>query len=170
MKSARSTNASSSSNSIFIARARSSDTNGSNATMRIPNAAARCATSFPIRPSPTTPSVLSNSSTPSHLLRSQRPCVSAACACGTLRATANNMAMVCSAADTMFDSGALATMTPRRVADSTSTLSNPTPARPTTMSESAAARSASSTCVAERTIRACAPLMTECSCSGDKPV
>jgi NAD(P)-dependent dehydrogenase (short-subunit alcohol dehydrogenase family) len=79
-------------------------------------------------------------------------------------------AMVCSAADTMFDSGALATMTPRRVADSTSTLSNPTPARPTTMSESAAARSASSTCVAERTMSACAPLMAECSCSGDKPV
>ena len=170
MKSERSTKVSRSNISMFIARARSSDTNGSNATMRIPKAAARCATSFPIRPKPTTPKVLSNSSTPSHLLRSQRPSFKALCACGTLRATASNIAMVCSAADTMFDSGAFATITPRRVADSTSTLSRPTPARPTTMRESAAAINASSTWVADRTMRAWAPLMAEWSCSGDNPV
>ena len=35
---------------------------------------ARSATSLPMRPRPTMPSVLSASSTPSHLLRSQRPC------------------------------------------------------------------------------------------------
>jgi hypothetical protein len=40
--------------------------------MRIPNAIARWATSFPMRPRPTTPRVLSASSTPVHRLRSQR--------------------------------------------------------------------------------------------------
>ena len=78
MKSDFATRSSNGNNSIFKARARSSDTNGSNATMRIPNAAARCATNLPMRPRPTTPSVLSKSSTPSHLLRSQRPCTNAA--------------------------------------------------------------------------------------------
>ena len=38
--------------------------------------------------------------------------------------------MVCSAADTMLEVGALHTMMPRSVAASTSTLSTPTPARP----------------------------------------
>ena len=55
---------------------------------------------------------------------------SAACACGMLRASASISAMVCSAAATMFDCGALATTMPRLVAASTSTLSTPTPARP----------------------------------------
>ena len=41
-----------------ISFARSFETYGSNAIMRMPNAAARCATSAPTRPSPTTPSVL----------------------------------------------------------------------------------------------------------------
>ena len=40
--------------------------------------------------------------------------------------------MVCSAADTTLDCGALTTITPRRVAAATSTLSRPIPARPTT--------------------------------------
>ena len=60
------------------------------------------------------------------------PRVSAACACGTLRASASSSAMVCSAAVITFDCGALATMIPRLVAASTSTLSTPTPARPIT--------------------------------------
>ncbi len=38
--------------------------------------------------------------------------------------------MVCSAADSTLDCGAFTTMTPRRVAASTSTLSRPMPARP----------------------------------------
>ncbi len=158
-----------STSSMFIARARSAETNGSNAMMRIPKAAARWATSFPIRPRPAMPSVLSSNSTPSHRLRSHRPCTSAACACGTLRATANSIAIVCSAADTMFDSGALATMTPRLVAASTSTLSRPTPARPTTTKSEPASSSASSTCVAERTMSALAPAMASRSSSGDSP-
>ncbi len=51
------------------------------------------------------PSVLSASSTPSHRLRSQRPATSAAWAWGTLRAWASSSAIVCSAAETMFDCG-----------------------------------------------------------------
>ena len=42
--------------------------------------------------------------------------VSVACACGMLRASASISATVCSAAATMFDCGALATMMPRLVA------------------------------------------------------
>ena len=66
-----------------------------------------------MRPSPTMPSVLSASSTPSHLLRSQRPATSAEWAWGTLRAWASSSAIVCSAADTMLLCGALTTITPR---------------------------------------------------------
>ena len=59
------------------------------------------------------PRVLSASSTPSHFERSQRPATSAAWAWGTLRAWASSIAIVCSAADRMFDCGALTTITPR---------------------------------------------------------
>ena len=44
-----------------------------------------------------------------------RPCRSAL-ACGTLRACASSSAIVCSAAERMFDCGAFTTITPRRVA------------------------------------------------------
>src|SRR5690348_2133293 len=49
-----------------------------------------------------------------------------------LRKRARARASVCSAAATEFDSGALATMIPRRVAAGMSTLSTPVPARPIT--------------------------------------
>ncbi len=62
------------------------------------------------------------------------------------RAWASRRATACSTADKMFDSGALTTMTPRRVAASISTLSMPTPARPTTTRS----RPASSTCAVTR--------------------
>ena len=58
-------------------------------------------------------------------------------ACGMLRACASSSAIVCSAADSTFDCGALTTITPRRVAAATSTLSRPMPARPTTTRSSA---------------------------------
>ena len=83
-----------------------------------------------MRPKPKIPSVLSMSSTPENFGRSQRPAVSEAWACGTLRASASSSAIVCSAAVTTFDWGALATTMPRLVAAATSTLSTPTPARP----------------------------------------
>ena len=57
---------------------------------------------------------------------------------------------MCSAAETMFDSGAFATTMPRRVAASTSTLSTPTPARPITFRFVATAISSAVSFVAER--------------------
>ena len=57
---------------------------------------------------------------------------------------------MCSAAETTVDSGALATTMPRRVAASTSTLSTPTPARPTTFRRAARSRSGAVSFVAER--------------------
>ena len=65
--------------------------------------------------------------------------------------------MACSATERMFDVGALTTMTPRSVAASTSTLSSPTPARPTTASDVPAASTSAVTCVAERMMSARAP-------------
>ena len=85
-----------------------------------------------MRPKPRMPSVFSYSSTPENFERSHLPLVSDACAWGMLRASASSSAIVCSAAVTTFDSGALATTIPRRVAAATSTLSTPTPARPIT--------------------------------------
>ncbi len=131
-KSARATSSSRLTASTPISRARSSEMYGSYAMTRIAKPAARSATNLPIRPRPTIPRVFSASSTPSHLLRSHRPATNAACACGTLRAIDNNKAIVCSAAEMMLEVGAFTTMTPRFVAASTSTLSSPTPARPTT--------------------------------------
>ena len=91
------------------------------------------------------------SSVPVKFLRSQRPAVRAPWAWGMLRASASSSAIVCSAAVTMFERGALATMMPRFVAAATSMLSMPTPARATTRSFGAAAMRSASTCVAERT-------------------
>jgi hypothetical protein len=62
--------------------------------------------------------------------------------------------MACSAAETMLDWGALTTMTPRRVAASTSTLSRPMPARPTTTRSVPASSTPAVTWVAERMMRA----------------
>ena len=72
-----------------------------------------------------------------------------------LRACASINAIACSATDRMFDVGALTTITPRSVAAVTSTLSSPTPARPTTWSDEPAASTSAVTCVAERMISAC---------------
>ncbi len=107
-----------------------------------------------MRPKPRMASVLSASSTPAKRLRSQRPCTSAAWASGMRRASASMSATACSAAESMFDCGALQTRMPRAVAASTSTLSTPVPARPTTRRRSAAAISSASTFVAERTTSA----------------
>ena len=62
--------------------------------------------------------------------------------------------MVCSAAESTLDCGALTTITPRRVAAATSTLSSPMPARPTTTRSVPASSTAAVTWVAERMIRA----------------
>ena len=61
---------------------------------------------------------------------------------------------MCSAAETMFDDGAFTTITPRRVAASTSTLSSPIPARATTLRLSPASITADVTWVCDRTTSA----------------
>ena len=71
-----------------------------------------------------------------------------ASAAGMRRATASSSAMACSAAETMFDVGALTTITPRSVAAGTSTLSSPTPALATTLSRGAWPSASASTRVA----------------------
>ena len=131
-------------------RKRSSPTSGSYAVTRMPSPAARRATCWPMRPKPTTPSVFPSSSIPLQRERSQRPCFSAACACGMLRARATSSPTVCSAAEMTVDSGAFATTMPRRVAASTSTLSIPTPARAITFRRTAREMSSAVSCVAER--------------------
>src|SRR3954451_18114649 len=67
-----------------------------------------------------------------------------------LRKRASARASVCSAAATEFDSGALATMIPRRVAAGMSTLSTPVPARPITFMFVARSISSDVILVAER--------------------
>ncbi len=66
------------------------------------------------------------------------------------RASASSRAIVCSAAVITFDWGALATTIPRLVAAGTSTLSTPTPARPTARSRVARPINSASSFVAER--------------------
>ena len=78
-------------------------------------------------------------------------------ACGTLRACASSSASVCSAAERMFDCGAFTTITPRRVASATSTLSRPMPARPTTTRSVPAASTSAVTWVALRITSAATP-------------
>ena len=78
------------------------------------------------------------------------PDFSEALAGATWRALASSRAMASSAADPMFEVGALTTITPAWVAAGTSTLSRPTPARATTFSRRAAAMASASTFVAER--------------------
>src|SRR5215208_424368 len=116
----------------------------------MPKPSARCATSWPMRPKPSTPSVFSYSSTPLNSERSHAPPVSDSWAWGTLRASAKSIASVCSAAVITFDCGAFATTTPRLVAASTSTLSTPTPARPTAFSRLARSSRPAVSCVADR--------------------
>ena len=101
------------------------------------------------------PSTLSCSSTPPlpHLPFSHLPALRSAWACGMLRAQAIMRATVCSAAVSTLLCGALTTTMPRLVASLTSTLSTPTPARPTTCSLSAAWMTSAVTLVAERMIR-----------------
>ena len=116
----------------------------------MPNPRARWATSCPMRPKPRIPRVFSYSSTPENFERSHAPPVSDAWAWGMLRASASSSAIVCSAAVITLDSGALATTMPRLVATGTSTLSTPTPARPTARSRVALASRSPSSLVAER--------------------
>ena len=69
---------------------------------------------------------------PEKLLRSHLPSCIDAAACGTGRAPHSMWVKVSSAVAMVLPDGVFMTTTPRSVAASTSTLSTPTPARPTT--------------------------------------
>ena len=81
---------------------------------------------------------------------SHLPALVEACASGSWRATANIIAMACSAVVIELPNGVFITMMPRREAAGMSTLSTPMPARPTTLRLVAASISFSVTLVAER--------------------
>ena len=131
--------------------ARAGCTYGSKAMSRTPNAERRWATRTPMRPRPTMPTVLSATSTPVYFERFQAPALSASFAGTMFLAAASRRPTASSAALTMFEVGALTTMTPACVAALTSTLSRPTPARAMTLSRGAAAMASASTCVADLT-------------------
>ena len=111
-----------------------------------------------MRPKPTIPSVFSNISAPVYFERAHLPLRSAACAGEMKRAEAISNEIANSAAETMFDVGALTTMTPAAVAAGISTLSRPTPARAITFRPFAAAMASASILVAERISTASTPL------------
>jgi hypothetical protein len=79
------------------------------------------------------------------------------------------VATVSSAAEVMFEVGALTTMTPARVAAGMSTLSRPTPARAITLRFLAASMASASTWVAERTRIASASTIAGSSCPRSAP-
>ena len=91
---------------------------------------------------------------PMNFERFHSPRFTLACASGMLRQSASSIAIVCSVADMMFAVGALMTRMPRAVQASTSTLSSPTPARPTIRSRVPAFTSSSVTAVPLRVISA----------------
>ena len=90
--------------------------------------------------------------------RAHFPLRNAACAGEMKRADAISNEIANSAADTMFDVGALTTITPAAVAAGISTLSRPTPARAITFRPFAAAIASASIFVAERIRTASTPL------------
>src|SRR5262245_8425621 len=121
---------------------------------RMPKAIARRAISVPTRPIPRMPSVLLYSSTPSYRWRSHFPARTLASACGMARAMLTRSEKACSAVEIVFPPGVFITITPHWVAALISTLSTPTPARPTTRSFLAAWRIAAVTLVWLRTTSA----------------
>ena len=150
--------------------ARSSEMNGSYASMVISSPCARLATSVPMRPSPTTPKILPLTSVPMNSLRSHFLDFRDAFACGTFLVRDIIIAMVCSAAESMLPSGALTTIIPFCVAASISMLSTPTPALPMIFNFSAASITTFVTCVPLRMTSASASLIFSISSSSERPV
>ena len=92
-----------------------------------------------------------------YLERAHFPPLRAACAGEINRADASSKEIANSAAETIFEVGALTTMTPAAVAAGISTLSRPTPARAITFRPFAAAIASASIFVAERIKTASTP-------------
>ena len=170
MKSARPRSSSRPTSSTLNCSARSCGTTGSKAITSISNPCARLATSVPMLPRPTMPSVFPRISTPVKRARCHSPRRTEASACGIQRATASSSPIVCSAAAVMLPRGAFTTRMPRRVAASISMLSTPTPARPTTRSRRPASKTFSPTLVALRTTRASKAGMASTSWASVSPV
>ncbi len=116
------------------------------------------------------PSVLPWSSTPINFLRSHNPALRLRLAWGIERANETNNAMVCSAVVIVFPSGAFITTTPRMVAEGTSILSTPTPARPITRRLLAASNKSDVTFVSLRTISPSQSARAIANSRCDKPV
>jgi hypothetical protein len=74
-----------------------------------------------------------------------------------------------SAVAMVLPEGVFITITPRSVAASTSTLSTPTPARPTTLSKGAAANTSAVIFVSERTAIACTSFTSSNTLAGEEP-
>ena len=131
----------------------------------MPNDCARLATSMPILPRPTMPSVLPRSSVPCSDFFSHLPACVVESARGRCRASASISASVCSATAMALPPGVFITAMPRLVAASRSMLSTPTPARPITRSFGALSIMAASTNTAERTSSASASANSAASAS-----
>ena len=114
---------------------------------------ARSATIEPILPQPMMPSTLPVISTPMKRFFSHLPAWVEASAAGISRASANIMAMACSAVVIELPKGVFITMTPLAVAAGMSTLSTPMPARPMTFRLGAFSSILAVTLVAERMAR-----------------
>ena len=113
----------------------------------------RSATIEPMLPQPMMPSVLAVSSTPMKRFFSHLPACVEMSAAGICRASANIIAMACSAVVMELPKGVFMTITPRAVAAGISTLSTPMPARPMTFNFAACSRIFDVTLVAERMAR-----------------
>jgi len=97
--------------------------------MCMPKAAARLATSRPMRPNPMIPRVSPASDVPMSFFLSHLPAFIEASAAGMWRARLSIKPIVCSATATVLASGAFTTWMPRALAVETSMLSRPAPAR-----------------------------------------
>jgi hypothetical protein len=121
---------------------------------RIRIARARSTSTDPMLPIPTTPRVFPATSRPWKRFFSHLPAFTLAVAAARWRDSARIIARASSATVIEDPPGVFITTTPRRVAASRSTLSTPTPARPTTLSRTAFSRSLAVTLVALRTASA----------------
>mmetsp|Transcript_28774 Transcript_28774/g.54614 ORF Transcript_28774/g.54614 Transcript_28774/m.54614 type:complete len:257 (+) Transcript_28774:969-1739(+) len=169
IKSARWIRSSSSTFSTPILAAFSSPRKGSKASTFIFNPRARSQTMPPILPAPITPSVLPVSSVPMNLDFSHLPAWVDWDASGIWRATANIIAIACSAVVIILPKGVFMTITPFLLAASLSILSVPMPARPITLRLTAFLRIVGVTRVAERMARPSYWLITSASLSLSLP-
>src|SRR3954447_3823758 len=131
---------------------------------------ARSATIEPMLPQPIRPRVLPASSTPTKRFFSHLPLCVDRSAWGISRASANSIAIACSAVVIEFPNGVFITTIPRALAAGTSIVSTPIPARPMTCSRGSPASIAPALTLVElRTARPSYSPMMALSSSGVSP-